>query len=302
MHSIRLAALIALLACTAPATAQQISPLAAVCPTTSIAGKSGDTACTARYERVTPDSIVRHCTVQGSCYGAGSTWRHWRDVSGGRVFGCQTATTPGSTSCGSRVFLDVATVLRADDVTPTPSVGNGSAKVSWTAPATNTDSSPLTNLKGYVLRYGQKSGGPYPNAIEVNQPDTRSILVSDLGLGTWYFVVHAVNTLGIESAPSNEAAKTIAPAQPPTLALSCSPSDEIERVTPTCSWSSSNATTCTASEGWSGSKAVSGSEAVASITQTTRFTLTCTGPGGQASQTAIVNVSPRPSAPVIEIE
>lgn len=50
----------------------------------------------------------------------------------------------------------------------------------------------------------------------------------------------------------------------------------------TLSWTSQGADTCDASGGWTGSKATSGSEATAPITVNTTYTLTCSGPLGNA--------------------
>jgi CubicO group peptidase (beta-lactamase class C family) len=56
----------------------------------------------------------------------------------------------------------------------------------------------------------------------------------------------------------------------------------------TLTWNAANATGCAASGGWSGNKAASGSETV-TVSQSTSYTLACTGSGGTASQS--VNVS-----------
>lgn len=55
----------------------------------------------------------------------------------------------------------------------------------------------------------------------------------------------------------------------------------------TLKWSISNATSCTASGGWSGSKPMTGSQVV-DPEVTTTYTLTCTGPGGTVSQSVTV--------------
>ena len=55
-------------------------------------------------------------------------------------------------------------------------------------------------------------------------------------------------------------------------------------------WTTSNADSCTASDGWFGSKATSGTASTVPLTQDTTFTLECTGPGGSASQSITVNV------------
>jgi hypothetical protein len=59
----------------------------------------------------------------------------------------------------------------------------------------------------------------------------------------------------------------------------------------TLTWSSANATSCTASGSWSGSKPTSGSATTASLTASSTFTLQCTGSGGTSSASATVTVS-----------
>lgn len=59
--------------------------------------------------------------------------------------------------------------------------------------------------------------------------------------------------------------------------------------TTTLSWTSTNATSCKATGGWSGSKPTAGNENK-KLTSPQTFTLTCTGPGGSASDSVTVNV------------
>jgi hypothetical protein len=61
-------------------------------------------------------------------------------------------------------------------------------------------------------------------------------------------------------------------------------------------WSSTNADSCTASGGWSGSKATSGSGSTGAISANTTYKLTCNGPGGGAVAQATVNISSSTSA------
>ena len=58
----------------------------------------------------------------------------------------------------------------------------------------------------------------------------------------------------------------------------------------TLSWTSTNATSCSASGNWSGSKAVSGSQSTGNLTSNKTYTITCTGPGGTATDTVKANV------------
>jgi len=92
------------------------------------------------------------------------------------------------------------------------------------------------------------------------------------------------------------------------LSLSASPTSITQGNSSTISWTSINATSCTASNGWSGSKATSGSQSVSPLTATT-YTLTCTGNGGNTSQSVTVNllvIDPQfppvpPSAPTVTL-
>jgi uncharacterized repeat protein (TIGR03803 family) len=67
----------------------------------------------------------------------------------------------------------------------------------------------------------------------------------------------------------------------PTVVLTAAPLSIAPGQTATLTWSSTNATACVASNGWSGNRAVSGSAVVApTAVGSTRYVLTCTGTGG----------------------
>jgi len=78
----------------------------------------------------------------------------------------------------------------------------------------------------------------------------------------------------------------------PTATLSVSPSVIAPAGTSTLTWSSTNATACTASGGWTGSLAASGSQITAAVSATTTYSLICSGPGGSsAAASATLTVS-----------
>ncbi|MCR4323330.1 MAG: fibronectin type III domain-containing protein [Candidatus Azambacteria bacterium] len=87
---------------------------------------------------------------------------------------------------------------------------------------------------------------------------------------------------------------------PPTVSFSAAPSTINLGDSATLTWSSANAISCTASGGWSGGKAVSGSEVVTPTTTTT-YTLACTGASTTTSPpvtvTVIIPDTIRPSNP-----
>lgn len=84
----------------------------------------------------------------------------------------------------------------------------GRATLSWEAPSTRTDGSPLTNLAGFRLYYGTSSGN-LNSMIQVSDPGARSWVIENLTVGTWYFAASAYDQSGMESARSNVASKTI---------------------------------------------------------------------------------------------
>ncbi len=77
----------------------------------------------------------------------------------------------------------------------------------------------------------------------------------------------------------------------PTVSLSASPTTINPGGSSTLTWSSTNATSCTASGAWSGTRATSGTQSV-SPTSTSTYTLTCTGTGGSGNASATVTVNP----------
>lgn len=87
--------------------------------------------------------------------------------------------------------------------------GEGSARLSWTPPTENLDGSQLTNLAGFVIRYG-RSPDELTHSISIDNPSVSTYQVDNLTSGTWYFGVEAFNADGVHSPLSSLASKTIA--------------------------------------------------------------------------------------------
>lgn len=83
----------------------------------------------------------------------------------------------------------------------------------------------------------------------------------------------------------------------PTVSLSASPTSLSSGQASTLLWSSSNASSCTASGMWSGAQPTSGNTSTGPLTSTSSYTLTCTGAGGttSASVTITIGAPPPPS-------
>ena len=85
----------------------------------------------------------------------------------------------------------------------------------------------------------------------------------------------------------------------PTVTLTANPTTIMNGGSTTLTWSTTNATSCTASGGWSGTRATSGTETIAAITASRSYTLSCSGPGGTAAASANVAVAPRPTVTIM---
>lgn len=125
--------------------------------------------------------------------------------------------TPTSTQTGTygNIVISVSdgmasTSLSAFNITvnaPAAIVTIGSATLSWTPPATNTDGTTITNLASYKIYYGNSSAA-LTSTVTVSQGIT-TYVIDNLAKGTWYFAVSSVNSSGSESPLSSVVSKTI---------------------------------------------------------------------------------------------
>jgi hypothetical protein len=100
---------------------------------------------------------------------------------------------------------------------------------------------------------------------------------------------------------STAADVTVTAAGAPTVTIAVAPTSIVLGKMAILTWSSANATTCTASGSWTGSKAVGGTATVTpTAVGTASYVLTCTGAGGSANATAALMVTAVP-APTVTI-
>lgn len=102
----------------------------------------------------------------------------------------------------------------------------------------------------------------------------------------------AVVPRGTQTTPPNPA---------PTVNLVATPASITSGQSSSLSWTTQNATSCTASGGWSGTRATSGSQAVGPLTTNTTYTLSCTGAGGTGSASATVTVTAAAQPPTLTL-
>ena len=85
---------------------------------------------------------------------------------------------------------------------------SGSIVVNWLPPTQRDDGSPLTDLAGYNLRWGT-AFGHYPNLATIPNPGVATFVIDELAPGTYYLVLTAYDSDGVESGYSNVATTTI---------------------------------------------------------------------------------------------
>jgi hypothetical protein len=131
------------------------------------------------------------------------------DSSTGRLSG----TPPdGSNGTFANVQISVsdgqasASMPRFDITVAFPTIG--SATLAWQAPTHNEDGTPLSDLAGYVVRYGRDPSS-LDQQVSIPNPGITEYVVDDLTEGTWYFNLASFNQAGIESRPTSVVAKTI---------------------------------------------------------------------------------------------
>lgn len=100
------------------------------------------------------------------------------------------------------------TELPAFDITVVATATNGSATLAWQPPTENVDGTPLTNLAGYVIRYGT-SLTTLTQEVRIANPGITTSVVENLAPATWYFTVSAFTTTGVESSASDPGSKNI---------------------------------------------------------------------------------------------
>jgi len=122
--------------------------------------------------------------------------------------------TPPEGSSGTYTGIEISVsdgrivaALQSFNVDVSPPV-YGSAELEWEAPTQNEDGTALSDLSGYIIRFGQ-SPGTLDRSVTIPNTAVTSYLVEDLVEGTWYFALSAVNQAGVESRPTGYLSTTI---------------------------------------------------------------------------------------------
>jgi Putative Ig domain/Fibronectin type III domain len=120
----------------------------------------------------------------------------------GRYAGIAITLVAGTTKVAMPAFA--ITVAPSSGASGAP----GAVTLSWDAPTENSNGTPLTDLKGYVVHYGSASQ-TYSDTIEVSNPGLTTYVVQNLPAGYYYFAVSAYNAAGTQSGLSPEVATQV---------------------------------------------------------------------------------------------
>lgn len=110
---------------------------------------------------------------------------------------------------------------------------------------------------------------------------------------TTSFTITCAAATGLTATSTLTITVTLPPA--PVITLTATPSAVAAGATSSLSWSSTNATTCTASGAWSGTLPAAGSQQVGPLAAAMTYTLSCSGLGGSSQQSVSVDVVPAPT-------
>lgn len=107
-------------------------------------------------------------------------------------------------TAGTGTISMQATALSQAVVSPSTST----AILTWKPPTLNEDGSALADLAAFKVYWGT-APGTYSQSTKISSATARSYTVSGLTKGTWYFVVTALNSKGVESPYSNVWSKSV---------------------------------------------------------------------------------------------
>ncbi|NVD72964.1 DUF3443 domain-containing protein [Duganella sp. BJB1802] len=178
-----------------------------------------------------------------------------------------------------------AATSAAQPTQSTSQAGTGTPVVSISATPTATTVGQVVTLSWSVSNpstTGCTASGAWSGALD----NSGSRTVTAGAAGTAYYTV----TCGGVSKTTSVVVSSPPPS--PTVNLTLAPASITTAQTSVLSWSSANASACTASGAWSGAKASSGSVSIASsVAGNYVYTLSCAGDGGTVNASAALSVT-----------
>ena len=129
-----------------------------------------------------------------------------------------------------------------------------------------------------------KDGTTTLGSMTLNATAIAVYTTSTLSVGSHSITAAYGGDGGNGASTSTAASVTVTAAAAPAVTIGVAPTSIVLGQSATLTWSSMNATACTASNAWTGTEAVSGTQTVTpSAAGTLSYVLTCTGTGGSAN-------------------
>lgn len=180
-------------------------------PPLQISGTPAGTATVGRYYAFNPTVVAPGGSSLTYSIANKPSWASYSTATGALTG------TPGAanTAVDSHIVVSVSNgaqsaSLAAFNITvlAPPAAATGGATLSWSRPSANTNGTPLTDLAGYIVRYGT-SAAALSTQIQVASPNTTDLQIDNLSAGNWYFEVAAVNTANVASAFSSPVSEAV---------------------------------------------------------------------------------------------
>jgi hypothetical protein len=231
-------------------------------------------------------STLTWSSANASACTASGGWSGAKPTSGSASTGALNATTPYTLTCAGAAgttpaVAGVTVTVTAGASSPTVTLGANPTSVAQGAASTLTWST--THATSCTA-----SGGWSGSKATSGTASTGALSAT---------TSYTLTCSGAAGTTPAAATTTVSVIPKPTVMLAASPTSLASGDAAELTWSSTNATSCTASAGWSGTKATSGSASTGALSATTSYTLTCSGAAGTtpAAATVTVSVIPKPS-------
>ena len=219
-------------------------------------------------------------------------WSGTKPTSGSATVGPITANTTFSLRCSNDEGGEATKTVAVSIVqaTPAPTVTFSASPASVAVNGTSTLNWTTSNATACTASGAWSGNKSVPNGSQSVGPLAAAATYNLSCTGTGGTTQRSV-TISLVSGPSVD--------------LNVNPTTVASGGTSQLSWTSQNATSCSASGAWSGNKATSGNQQSGALSATSDFTLTCIGPGGSAQDMARVTIStstpPPPAAPTVSL-
>ena len=220
-----------------------------------------------------------------SCYADGGVWYGSKILSGSEsvtnINSNQTFAITCQNNAGQSARATAIVNVMQNNTPPTVSIYASPNPV-----LSGTQSNLFWNSSNATSCYA--SGGPWTGTKIISGQEATAVLTSATN-----FAITCQNssgqtasanvTVNVQNNPNNPTNN------PPTLNLYANPSVVSTGSNSTLYWNTTNADSCYASDGWSGSKVVNSSQSVGPINTVQNYILTCTGPGGSVTRNTTVS-------------